>query len=80
MAVLETMTIDGTVYNIQDSATRTGGKIAVSDSNGKLAVSDVDSSKLPKLDDVRVVTIGTTDLTAGTSPLATGAIHLVYEE
>ena len=30
-------------------------------------------------DSLRTITAGTTDLTAGSSALATGAIHLVYE-
>lgn len=29
---------------------------------------------------LRTITAGTTDLIAGTSPLATDAIHLIYEE
>lgn len=76
MANIKTMTVDDVTYNIQDSVVRTANKVVITDANGELASSAVDASKLSA---IRNITAGTSDLTAGSSALATGDIYLVYE-
>lgn len=78
--VLETFTVDNTQCDLKDHAARTPNKVMVSDANGILVASDVNAAALDNLDDIPEITASTTDLTAGTSPLTTGAIYLVYEE
>lgn len=64
--------------------------IAVADSNASSAlaatakIADVSKTEIDLLsgktsDNLHKITAGTTDLTPGTSALATGAIYLVYE-
>lgn len=50
------------------------GGVATLDDEGK-----VPGSQLPAMDYAPMYTYGTTDLTAGTSPLESGKLHFVYE-
>lgn len=57
--------VDKSIADIPEATTSTAGLISASDKS--------------KIDAAPVITSGTTDLTAGTSALASGAIYLVYE-
>ena len=73
------------------SSNLAASRALVSDGNGKVAVSAVTSTELGYLDGVTSAiqtqingkapsyTYGTTDLTAGSSSLATGTLYFVYE-
>ena len=54
--------------------------IPTPDVSGQIATHNTDTAAHSDIRNaIPVITAGTTDLTAGTSPLATGAIYLVYE-
>ena len=54
--------------------------IPTPDASGQIATHNTDTAAHSDIRNaIPVITAGTTDLTAGTSPLATGAIYLVYE-
>ena len=72
MANINQIEIEGTVYDIEDTSAlhKSGGTLTGDVTANPPAVGD---SK------VRNIKASTTDLTAGTSPLATGEIYCVYE-
>lgn len=69
--------------NAQDIFAYTDKKIAAiptPDVSGQIATHNTDTAAHSDIRNaIPVITAGTTDLTAGISPLATGAIYLVYE-
>ena len=72
MANINQIEIEGIVYDIEDKSAlhKSGGTLTGDVTAHSPAVAD---SK------VRNIRASTTDLTAGTSPLATGEIYCVYE-
>ena len=72
MSYINHIDLDGTPYDIEDKSAlhKSGGTLTGDVTAHSPAVAD---SK------VRNIRASTTDLTAGTSPLATGEIYCVYE-
>ena len=72
MANINQIEVEATVYDIEDKSAlhKSGGTLTGDVTAHPPAVAD---SK------VRNIRASTTDLTAGTSPLATGEIYCVYE-
>ena len=59
--------VGNTTYTIKDSTAQTAAEAA------QVTADEVAAALAAK------ITYGTTDLTAGSSPLATGTVYLVYE-
>lgn len=75
MAEIRTVTVAGITYDIPDDNTTYSPVESGSSTPGLMTGSDK-----AKLDNMSNITAGVTDISAGTTPLVSGDVYLVYEE